>query len=139
MVRRLVAVGVHTDKAGDIGLVAATHSIVTFEEAVEEGDGLLLAANASHPHVKVVRHIGAILPAVGLGEVVVDLRGVEGSKPAAVALRMGETVGVDDILPTLAANPVGAGSSCVAGNLGHLGDAPVVIGVFEGLAHALVV
>ena len=139
MVARLVAVGVHTDEACNVGLLATTHSILSLEEAVEEGKSILLATEMFDPGVNVVRHIGAILPAVGLGEVVVDLCGVEGRHPAAVALGMGEAVGVDDILPALAANPVGASRGRVAGNLGHLGNAPVVVGIFEGLAHALIV
>ena len=139
MVARLVAMGVHADKAGHVGLVAAAHGVVAFKEAVEELDCLVFAANKFHPGKEVVRHVCAVLPRVGLGIVVVDLRGVEGRHPAAVALGVGKAVAVDDVLPALAAYPVGAGRGCVASHLGHLGDAPVIVSILEGLADALVV
>ena len=139
MVRRLVAVGIHADKTCDIDLLATAHSVMPLEEAVKEGDGLLLAANELHPGINVVRHVGTILPAVGLGEVVVDLGGVEGCHPTAVALGMAEAVAVDNILPALAANPIGAGRGAVAHNLGHLGDTPVIVGIFESFRNTLVV
>ena len=139
VVRRLVAVGVHAYEARDVGLLAAAHAVAALEEAVEEGYGLVSATQVLDPCVDVVRHIGAVLPAVGLGEVVVHLGGFEGSHPGAVALGMGEAVAVYHVLPALAAYPVGACCGAVAGQLGHLCNAPVVVGVFEGLADGLVV
>ena len=92
--------GVHADEASDVGLVTSTQGVMTLEETVEESDGFVLASYMLDPRIDVVRHIGAILPAVGLGEVVVDFGGVEGSEPAAVALGVGKAVAVDDVLST---------------------------------------
>ncbi len=151
MVTRLVAVGIHTDKARDVGLVAAAHRVMPLKEAIQEGDGFVLATYMLDPRIDIVRHVGAVLPAVGLGEMVVHLRGVEGREPCTVALGVGKAVAVDDILPALAAIPVFASNlftllhliaqvfAVVHCPLGHLCDTPVVVGIFKSLAHALVI
>ena len=152
MVRGLVAVGILADEAGDVALLAACGLAAGVEERVEEGLGLGLAAHALNPCGDIVGHVGAGLPGVGLGVVVVDLGGVEGGDEASVAAGMHEAVGVHDVLPGVGAAHIGLGNlgvvvagavgkGLVAAGLveGEGGDAPVVVGIFKSLGDRLVV
>ena len=139
MMRRLIAMSVHADKPCNIGLVAPTHGVVTFKETVKESYGLILAANVLNPRVYVVWHIGAVLPTICLGEVVVHLGGFEGRHPSTVAFWMGKAVAVNNILPALATYPIFSSYGTIACNLSHLGNAPVIVGILQCLAYALII
>ena len=138
VVRGFVAVGVLADEAGDVALVASAELGAAVEEAVEEALSAFGTANLPDPAFDVVRHVGAVLPAVGFGVVVVDLGGVEGGDEGTVAACVHKAVWVHNVLPRLAAARVDAADAVVADEARVFGYAPVVVGVFEGLADRLV-
>ena len=107
MVRGLVAVGVLANHASDVALVTTSGLAAGVEERVEEGLCLLLASYLGNPASHVVGHVGAVLPTVGLGEVVVHLSGVKGGDETSVAAGVHKSVGIHDILPRLCASHVG--------------------------------
>ncbi len=103
MVRGFVAVGILSNHTGNVALVAPSGLTAGIEERVEESLGFVFATQLVYPTFYIVRHIGAVLPAVGLGEVVVDLGWVEGSDESTVAPCVHKAVAVHDILPRLGA------------------------------------
>ena len=134
VVARLVAVCVLADQPGDVGLVAAGRIRRGLEDRVEPFHETLLPAHRLDQAVDVVRHEEAVLPGVGLGEVVVDAVGIEGREPALVSARAHETaLGVEQVAPALAAVPVLGRDLRLVHPLRHLRDTPVVVGVLERL------
>ena len=103
MVGGLVAVGVLTNAAGNVNLVAPSGLTAGVEERVEKSFGFVLATQLVYPTFYIVRHIGAVLPTVGLGEMVVDLGGVKGGDETTVASCVHKAVAVHDVLPRLGA------------------------------------
>ena len=133
VVARLIAVCILAHEARDV--VQADILVRGFEreEAVELPDEGLAAAEELLEAVHVVRSEEAVLPRRGLGVVASGDELLEGRRPAAVALPPAEEAGraVEDIDIVERPAVILRGNVAAAQRLGHAGDRPVVIGVFE--------
>ena len=87
VVARFVPVGVLADQAGDVGLIATRGGGVRSEELVQMGLELLRTAMCGDEAIDILRREQAVLPGIGLGEIEVDLIGVEARSEPAVAAR----------------------------------------------------
>ncbi len=142
--RGLVTVGVLTDQAGNVGRSIGRQDGGLLEELVELGQELLLSAHDLDQAGGIVLDGEGRLPGVGLGEVaparrVAHLDGIEGRGPLAVgefgAREVDRTI-VEVAVVARALDEHG-GIVGVAKLAGDVGDGPVVVTVFEGLADRL--
>ena len=139
MVAGLVAVGILAYLPGDVSLSPAAGLLRSAEQRVDPREKSLLASVGFHQALQVVRHEETVLPTVGLGVVVVYLSGVEGSEETAVQSRTHKAgLGVEHIAPVLGRLHILLIFILVSELLCHLGHAPVVVGVFQGLGHGFV-
>ncbi len=139
VVAGFVAVGILSDKAGDVGLFAARERLFGAEKLVEFGCQRHFAAIELHQPADIVRHEETVLPGVGLGVGEGYLGGIEGGLPCTVHFGTHELGGlVEDVLIGLRLDDVGFVVGLVARHLRQHGDAPVVVGIFEGFGNGFV-
>ena len=140
-----VAVSVLAYQTGDVHLGPSGSTLRGREEGVELGAESLVPAHQRNMSVDVMGSEETVLPGIGLGIMVVDLRRLERREPAAAHHRTHQAglrvpdidvtgrifqVPVADIRITLLPGlPVD--------HIGHLRDAPVIVGILEGLRHRL--
>ena len=138
MVAGLVAVDVLADQAGDVlGVAVVDLRIVEVEHGVQLLDRRGVAAQRLDDPAQILRREPRVLPGVALGIVrtIVDGGRVEGLAIGPVRLTRPQEAGlhIEAVAPVGRPLLEGLGQVGLAHVLGHLGDGPVVIGVFDGL------
>ncbi len=134
---RLVAVRVLADQAGDVRLLAPRRPAVGGKQRVEAASERSGAAHESHEPVDVMRHEEAVLPRVGFGVMVVDLRRIERRRPEPFDARAHQLVGrIEQVLPRLRPTPIAQVVLLPSEAPGHLRDGPVVERVLQRPRHA---
>lgn len=119
---------------------AAFESRVGDEKRIEAVDKSLLATHEGHECIDIVRHIPRPLPSRTLTVVIAAVVGctrIERFMPAAllVLTTHEESGGVEVVAESLALGGVFLITGIVAGSLGKLSDAPVVVGIFQTLGY----
>ena len=139
MVAGLVAVGILAYLSGDVSLGSAAGLLRSAEQRVDPREEGLLASVGFHQALQIVRHEETVLPTVGLGVVVVHFSRVEGREETAVQPRTHEAgLRVEHIAPVLGRLHILLIFILVSELLCHLGHAPVIVSVFQGLGHRFV-
>ena len=137
VVAGLVAVGILSLEAGDVGHLHLPAARLIAEEGVQGGHHGFAPAHQGRVAGYVVRHKETGLPGNGLRVVPRGGKGVEGLHPVAVGSPSAHEAGdgVKDM-------PIAEGPGIVFGGhvglpqaLRHAGDAPVVVGEFQRLGH----
>ena len=142
MVAGLVAMGILSDEARDVGRSLGAHVAVDDEEAVELGDKSLLALEAAHETMNIVGNEPSILPGITLGVVVLTVYGVEGVEGLAeLAFAVNATHetggGVEETAVNLAAVVEVLVVFLVTEHLGHFGHTGVGEGILQSLGNGL--
>ena len=124
------------DESGDVGLLASGCFGRRGEEFVECFGKGIRPAHPIHEGAHVVGYGKAVLPCIGLCKVEVDLVGIKGFLPRGVGFTPEEPAcGVKQVFPVLSALHECFVHRVVALHFGHLGDAPIVVGVFKGFGN----
>ena len=141
----LIAVGVLSNQTGDVHLSTSGSALRSRKERVELCAESLIAAHKADMPVHVMRSEETVLPGIGLGIVVVDLRRLEGSQPASAHHRAHQTgLRVPDIdiagrmfQITVPDIRIALLSRLPENQIRYLGYAPVIVGILEGLRDGL--
>ena len=138
VVARLVAMRVLANKAGDVGLLPAGSGGRSAEQSVELGFQSLCPSMQGDQAFDILGRVEGVLPGIRFGKVEIDLGRIEGLDPLLVHPRP-EKAGrrIEEILVVLRAPQVGQVVVGPTQGLGHLRNAPIVVGVLERLGHRL--
>ncbi len=132
VMRRLVAVGVLPDKAGNIGLGPTAGLGTGPKQGVQQGLCALGTADGFDPSVYILRHIKRSLPSVGFGVMVVHLSGVKRGQPLPVLTRAHHSGhGVQQIAPRSGTAQVSLVALKITPQTSRLGQTPIIVGVFQ--------
>ena len=134
MVARLITVRILSDQTGDVGLLTARGFGGGCEQTVEFSIRCIGTTHHADHSRNVLWNEERVLPAIRLGEVVVDLTRVEPGKPVAVASRTHEACPWFIHVPVRSRpTVVRACIVCLAKDASHFRDAPVIVGILKGL------
>ena len=138
MMAGLVTVSILPYEAGDVFHIASAYAFFIGEQGIKAGSKRIVSSLRRSKPVDVVWYIKAVLPGVGLGKMPVDHSRVEGFEPCPVETRTHKAcLGVKKVFPCLRASRILAHNIFAAQLGSHGSHTPVVVGIFKGLAHRL--